>query len=148
MRLFLSVLVLAAGCTASRPDSPAASLPTVEWGSSFGMCVGFCASSLVVTPDGTATLTEAATRSPDVAPRIRARMLTAAEQARLVAAAEASTVVTDTLGCPDCADGGAEYVGRDGARVTFEYGGDAGAAAPLAEALRGIRETFPRLEVQ
>ena len=145
MRILLFMLALSAGCATSQPDAPTSAVPAVEWGSSFGMCAGFCASSLVVTPDGTATLTETATRSPDVAPRVRARMLTADEQARLAAANEASTVVTDTLGCPDCADGGAEYVERDGARVTFDYGGDAGAAAPLAEALRSIRESFPRL---
>ena len=158
MRLVLLPLGLAAfglaslaGCSAFGPDGPptsdsSAALPALEWGSSFGMCVGYCDARLDVSPAGIATLTEVGTRQPDLAPRVRTRALTAGESARLVAASEASTVRTNTLGCPDCADGGAEYVERGGARVTFEFGGDAGAAAPLAAALRGVRETFPRLD--
>lgn len=122
-------------------------MPTLEWGSSFGMCVGYCAARLVVTPDRVATLTETGTRSGEMAPRVRTRTLTEAEHARLAAAYAASRIAaTGTLGCPDCADGGAEYVELDGRRVTFEYGGDAGTATPLAGALRAVRETFPRLE--
>ena len=152
MRLVLLSLALVtlAGCSAFGPDGPptsdsSAELPALGWGSSFGMCVGYCDARLVVTPTGTATLTEIGTRQPDLAPRVRSRVLTAEESARLAAASAAATVRTATLGCPDCADGGAEYVERGGARVTFEFGGDAGTAAPLAEALRSIRETFPRI---
>ncbi|HEX8385832.1 MAG TPA: hypothetical protein VF576_06595 [Rubricoccaceae bacterium] len=146
--LLLSLVLLVAGCAAVRPAPGAASAtPTLRWGSSFGMCIGYCASNLVVTPDRVATLTETATRSGEMAPRIRTRTLTDAEAARLAAAYTASTIAaTDTLGCPDCADGGAEYVEVDGRRVTFEYGGEAGPAGPLAEALRAVRETFPRLD--
>jgi hypothetical protein len=145
--LLLSLALVAAGCAAVRPapGAPASGTPALEWGSSFGMCVGYCATRLVVTPDGTATLTETGTRSGEIAPRVRARALTEAERAGLAAATAASRIAaTDTLGCPDCADGGAEYVETGGHRVTFEYGGDAGPATPLASALRAVRETFPR----
>ncbi|HEX9951382.1 MAG TPA: hypothetical protein VGB53_06405 [Rubricoccaceae bacterium] len=141
LRYFLAVLLaapLVAGCLTSRTS---ASGP-VEWGSSFGMCVGYCSARLVVA-DGTATLTETGTRSPELAPRVRTRALTPAETARLAEARAASRVATDTLGCPDCADGGAEYVEAGGQRVIFEFGADAGGATPLAEALRAIRQTFP-----
>ena len=144
--LVLSLLLATSGCAALRPSAPAASLPAVEWGSSFGMCVGYCSSRLVVAPDGTATLTETGTRSGPIAPRVRSRALTDAERVGLAEAASASTVAADTLGCPDCADGGAEYVEQGGQRVSFEYGGDAGTAAPLAAALRAVRETFPRID--
>ena len=130
---------LVAGCLTTR-TAPA---DAVEWGSSFGMCVGYCAARLVVA-GGTATLTETATRSGELPPRVQMRALTSAEAASLAEARTASRVATDTLGCPDCADGGAEYVALGGQRVTFEFGGDAGGATPLAEALRAIRQTFPR----
>ncbi len=124
-----------------RPSTPAAALPAVEWGSSFGMCAGYCVSRLVVA-DGTVTLTETGTRTP-VEPRVQTRPLTAAERARIAEALAATRITTETLGCPDCADGGAEYVEAGGQRVTFEYGGDAGGAAALAEALREVRTSFP-----
>ena len=136
---FLLATPLVAGCLTTR-TAPA---DTVEWGSSFGMCVGYCAARLVVA-GGTATLTETATRSGELPPRVHTRALTPAEAASLAEARAASRVATDTLGCPDCADGGAEYVEVGGQRVIFEYGGDAGGATPLAEVLRAVRETFPR----
>ena len=149
MRVLLLLLVAASGCTALRSGAatPGTAAPgeTLTWGSSFGMCVGYCDARLVVA-GGTATLTETGTRQPDLAPRVRSRALTAAEAAALAAARRASTVATDTLGCPDCADGGAETIEAGGQRLILEYGSDAGAAAPLAAALRAIRETFSRDE--
>ncbi len=138
--LALSCAALVAGCSLVRP---APATPAVAWGSSFGMCRGYCDARLAVSGDGVATLTETGTREA-LPERVRARPLTPAERASLAEALAASSVATDTLGCPDCADGGAEYVELDGQRVTFEYRGDAGGATPLAEALRAIRETFPR----
>jgi hypothetical protein len=142
MRRSLLALLLAAPLAAGCLTARTATSGPVEWGSSFGMCVGYCSARLVV-EGGTATLTETGTRSPELAPRVRARALTPAETAALADARTASQVATDTLGCPDCADGGAEYVEMNGQRVIFEFGADAGAATPLAEALRAIRQTFP-----
>ncbi len=142
MRLVLAVscAALVAGCALVRP-TPAA--PVVALESSFGMCQGYCATRLAVSPDGVATFTETDRRGarPE---RVRSRALTPAERASLAEAVAASRVATETLGCPDCADGGAEVVELGDQRVTFEYAEDAGGASPLAEALREIRETFPR----
>ena len=148
MRLFLLTLALAAGCAQSQPttEAPATAEPTAEapvatWGASFGMCQGYCVSTLTVAPDGTATFTE--TTRGDDPPLVQTRAITAEERARLDEALAASTVETGRLGCPDCADGGAEYVATGGERLDFEYNGDAGAAAPLAEAMRAIVRGFP-----
>lgn len=142
MRLALAVscAALVAGCSLVRP-TPA--VPAVALESSYGMCQGFCNTRLAVSADGVATFTET-DRRPEVPARVRSRPLTPAERAAFAEALAASAVATDTLGCPDCADGGAETVELGGQRVLFEANGDAGAATPLAEALRAIRETFPR----
>lgn len=144
--LLLAVLLpLASACSLFRPaTAPSGPAPEVAWGSSFGMCMGYCVARLEVSSGGVATLTETGSRDADLPPRVRSRPLTPAEMDNLTLARGISTVVTDTLGCPDCADGGAEYVEVGDQRVSFEYRGDAGAATPLAEALRFIRETFPQ----
>ena len=143
--LLVVLLPLASACSLVRPASaPAGPAPEVAWGSSFGMCMGYCVARLEVSSAGIATLTETGSRDADLPQRVRSRPLTSGEMDNLTLARGLSTVVTDTLGCPDCADGGAEYVEVGSQRVSFEYRGDAGPATPLAEALRQIRETFPR----
>lgn len=143
MRLLVLSLVLLAGC-ASDPFEPDP-LAAAEWGVSFGECTGYCAARLVVGLDGTATLTQTGHQgSRRLEPLVRSRSLTEAERARLADALTTSTVRTETRGCPDCADGGAEYVQRGGARVTFEHRRDAGDADPLARVLRAVYDTFPR----
>lgn len=140
--LLVSLTLLVAGCSSSVPDDGLA----VEWGLSFGECLGYCSARLVVSDDATATLTETAIAvrpSETPPPRVRTRTLTADEQARLVEAAARSRVRTARIGCPGCTDGGVEYVERNGKRVTFEERGDAGGAEPLAEALRAVRAGFP-----
>jgi hypothetical protein len=51
-------------------------------------------------------------------------------------------------GCPDCADGGAEWIqlgaGNDSVRVTFEYGATLAGIAPLQAEIRALRDRFPR----
>jgi hypothetical protein len=60
---------------------------------------------------------------------------------------DAFTKQPDRIGCPDCADGGAEYIelqtGDQKHRVTFEYGsGTIPGFEPLVEALRAQRKAL------
>jgi hypothetical protein len=50
-------------------------------------------------------------------------------------------------GCPDCADGGAEWIqieGADSVRVTFEYGAELGGIEELQREIRELRARFER----
>jgi hypothetical protein len=51
-------------------------------------------------------------------------------------------------GCPDCADGGAEWIEIGSAagpiRVTFEYGATLDGIGALQAELRALRNRFPR----
>lgn len=59
---------------------------------------------------------------------------------------EAFYQLPDTMGCPDCADGGAEWIEIEEDdkkyRVTFEYGADIPQIAPLLAKVREIREGY------
>ena len=119
----------------------------VRSGSSFGMCVGRCTAELTITGDQ-AVLVETS-REPNAYPaRTRSLRLSAEEAAGLAAAAAAARFdgLPTTIGCPDCADGGAEWVEVDtgGARqrVTFEYGADVRQLADLLARVRAVRARF------
>ena len=117
-------------------------------GTSFGMCMGYCVSELTVTPDE--LLFVETSRDPAQATRTRRLPLGPGEWEAILALVHPSDLeaLPETIGCPDCADGGAEWieVEQDGAkrRVTFQYGHDVERIQPLVDKARELRGRFPR----
>jgi hypothetical protein len=117
-------------------------------GTSFGMCMGYCVSELTVTPDE--LLLVETSRDPAQATRTRRLPLGEEEWEEILALVQPSELegLPEVLGCPDCADGGAEWieVEHDGGkrRVTFEYGSTVEPIQPLVAKARELRERFPR----
>lgn len=68
----------------------------------------------------------------------------------LAAACSTFDQLSETYGCPDCADGGAEWVeverSRMGRRVTFEFGKPPERIGALVSSLRAVRQTLPPAE--
>lgn len=118
-------------------------------GTSFGECLGYCVTELTV-EGREATLVysgwEIGQQLPDIEHR---RTLSDAERLRLERAFDRAALrrADEIYGCPDCADGGAEWVGAsgDGAekRVTFEYGDEVGGLDDYIEVMRALRVRFP-----
>lgn len=115
-------------------------------GTSFGMCAGYCVTRLEVTADSVHLEERGGRDNPP--PRVRARALTATERAEVEAALRAAelTSAEEVYGCPDCADGGAEWVEVGGRRVTFEHGADIRPVRQLARVARTLRASFPAPE--
>ena len=139
------VLLATVGCSPTDPDFEAGDV--IVHGVSFGMCAGYCESVLAI--DGTVvTLTESSRQSRNFPQRIRTLYLTADEAARIrqLADAEALSDVAGTHGCPDCADGGAEWIARrvdsTTIRTTYEYRLTLEPIAELQETLRALRQRF------
>ena len=142
----LIVMLLLAAPTCSVND-PATDEPlTIVHGTSFGMCAGYCRSELEI--DGTtARLTQTSWDSIRN-PRKTQTLQLAEAEARLRALANVGDLsrVEGVHGCPDCADGGAEWVeirttGRN-VRATYEFRSNLEPIAELQEQLRAIRERF------
>jgi hypothetical protein len=116
---------------------------SVRAGTSFGFCVptAYCETTLEVV-DGSAVLTRSSRTLGDVR---TPGTLTQGEWEALLAAVDEDTLraLPAVVGCPDCADGGAEWVEVVAAdwtkRVTFEYGAAPREIEALAERLRRIR---------
>lgn len=114
---------------------------------SFGMCVGYCSTRLEISA-GQAVLVRSLRggRGAQELPEQRfTQSLTPAEWgeiARLAAAAKLDGLPA-VIGCPDCADGGAELltiVGPSGEKtISFEHGAAIEQAQPLLVRVRALR---------
>ncbi|WP_080237599.1 hypothetical protein [Spirosoma rigui] len=120
---------------------------TIRTGTSFGMCVGYCFNDYVL--NGTSvTLTQNGNRTQQVPTKSCQATITPDEWNALKALAsfDAFSQQPERIGCPDCADGGAEYIeletGGRKHRVTFEYNQTIPGFEPLVDALRSRREAF------
>lgn len=136
-------LILLCSCDGMGPVSKADTV--IRSGTFFGMCHGYCIKDVTITP-GSAVFVERGGRDTVQFPtKSRTVPITADEWNALTAALQMDTLAKlDTvIGCPDCADGGGEWieVETDGKRrkVTFEHGATIPSIAPLLEKVRAIR---------
>lgn len=118
----LMLLFTFSACEKSKFDN----LSVIKYGSSFGMCVGFCTNELAIGKDQ--MIYSGKQRSPKSDTRNCTKPINADEvdAIRKLIDIEKIAALPEVIGCPDCADGGAEWVainadGKD-YKVTFEYG--------------------------
>ena len=146
----LCLLLLATACGPAQIDAPADRAENHEplaltAGTSFGMCAGSCTTELRLDSATVHLIESGGGRGEPKPPRARSLTLTAAEWSRLVARLDraALTALAGVHGCPDCADGGAEWIELRGStgpvRVTFEHGRPPAGVAPLRAEVEAIR---------
>ncbi|MCA9734159.1 MAG: hypothetical protein H6696_09195 [Deferribacteres bacterium] len=139
--LFSLILLFVPACITDSKDDDAIK---IETGTSFGMCVGYCKRTLQI-EGKTATIYAESWRPEDYPKQKHEFALTDAEWDSL----QALLTVTDmsgleeVIGCPDCADGGAEWLAikqdKKVHRSTFNYGANIPEIAVMMEFLRPIR---------
>ncbi|SFH51347.1 hypothetical protein [Pedobacter insulae] len=123
------------------------SIDTIGYGSSFGMCVGYCNHSLSISENKVTFVKKANSQtSPDT--KTCSSTLAADEAKVFKDLMEDSKIAAlpKTIGCPDCADGGAEWVsvttGSKEYKVVFEYGKEPKELKAIVKKLRALSETF------
>ncbi|MFZ2030121.1 MAG: hypothetical protein WAU68_07435 [Vitreimonas sp.] len=144
--LAAGALALALAACVTNPTTPQAQVRQVVSTTSFGMCVGYCSTRLEISESG-AVLTRSARggRGGAALPDQRfEEHLTAGEWREIsqLAARANLSGLPDTIGCPDCADGGAESLtiaGASARTITFEHGARVEEAQPLLERVRALR---------
>jgi hypothetical protein len=156
--LILFVSLSAAGCSevgteALLDETDSFRALVLESGTSFGFCVGYCRTVLVVdSPRVTLTEIHMQYLTPTGAQPDRTRSITlsSSEWSELRASLDVAALkrLAGVHGCPDCADGGAEWIEVQTTgglvRVTFEYGDVLDGIAPLQAEIRALRARFPR----
>jgi hypothetical protein len=153
MTKFTSVAALAfavtlSACASAAPQS--ASVTRVVSTTSFGMCVGYCTTRLEIIEGEAVLIREArgGRGAPDPAqtPQRYSTPLTPAEwqEIQRLAANVDFDALPEAVGCPDCADGGAERLtveGPGGAEsVSLEFRASIPQAQPLLNRVRALRE--------
>lgn len=144
----LAFLSLSAGCSTLTEQAVTDAI-IIRSGTSFGMCVGDKCQKDYVFTGTTVTLTHSGNgRGTPLPPKTCQKSLSSVDWNNLKAAVNLSTFSQQpaVLGCPDCADGGAEYIeleqGGSKHRVTFPYGQTIPGFEPLVTALRQQRNQF------
>jgi hypothetical protein len=116
-------------------------------GTSFGMCAGYCLTELRIERSAI-TLVEDS-QMQDLPTRSRTLPLSVPEWNRLQSLVDSAAFerLEGVHGCPDCADGGAEWIQIETAepiRVTFEYGAELDGIDELQAEIRELRNRFER----
>jgi len=144
----LFALALTACASAAPPSS--GSVTRVVSTTSFGMCVGYCTTRLEVSEGQAVLIREArggrGAPNPAQQPQRFTAQLTPTEwqEIQRLAANVDMDALPDVVGCPDCADGGAESLtieGPGGAEsVSFDYRASLPQAQQLLDRIRGLRD--------
>ncbi len=118
----------------------------IRSGSSFGMCVGHCITDSEINSQEIIVVRKA-WRSK-IADKTCQRVITSQEWESLVSLLNFDTFkqLPATTGCPDCADGGTEWIeiiyGEQIKKVTFEFGKNIPEIAEFTEKVRKIRNSL------
>lgn len=144
---FLLMLVLGS-CADKFVAEPTQDTLTIRSGISYGYCIGYCQRVLELTPTA-AVFTKASNQPSTQYPTVSCTgAITESEWKTLETQANLAALQKQpqTIGCPDCADGGAEFLeieqGGERYRVTFEAGKTIPGFESLVTALREKRATF------
>ncbi|MET0182759.1 MAG: hypothetical protein ABW199_07730 [Caulobacterales bacterium] len=149
-KIRMACFVLMAACLAACASAPAAAPQVTQIVSttSFGMCVGYCSTRLEISASQAVLVRES--RGGRGAQNLPAQRFTAAlsesewnELTRLAANTRLETL-PPVIGCPDCADGGAESLSittaqHDPHSITFDHGATIEQAQPLLDRVRALR---------
>ena len=119
----------------------------IGYGSSFGFCLGYCTKELSAEKQ---TIVLSASSRQEEHPPIKETMeISPDEWEHLLQLAEASEIESykEVIGCPDCADGGAEWVaitrGEKVYKVTFDFGRPPESMAEMVDIMRGWMDSLP-----
>ncbi len=141
--------VLGAACTPSEAeiDTLTAEARVIRWGTSFGMCAGYCREELEI--GGSVLRLTRRSWSPTQPEQVAEQPFSSDAWRTLRERMDAARIdrLQDVYGCPDCADGGAEWVelenGDSKKRVTFEFGSGPSPLQSVLTELRALRQRFP-----
>lgn len=105
--------------------SDTANISSIEYGTSFGSCIGYCHQKVVFT-EGEITKTLSPTRSKDLKMKTCSKKWKGFQQLITTIDHQAFLSLDEVIGCPDCADGGAEWIEittpQGSRKVQYEYG--------------------------
>lgn len=131
-----------------QPSQTPAQQLSIKTGTYFGECLGYCNDELSITSEKMIYLKTTNVKDETYPDIVEEAAITTEDWNDLVALVDLDTfnALPDTIGCPDCADQGGEWVeisdGRTTKRIDFELGASVAEIDRLVSRLRGLREEF------
>ncbi|MCZ4242591.1 hypothetical protein [Pedobacter punctiformis] len=121
-------------------------LNSIGYGTSFGMCAGYCNSNLLIRD---LKITFSKSKNSQQSDTKTCTKTISEEEINAIKSELNATKLSDlpeVIGCPDCADGGAEWVSvsADGKqyKITFEYGKAPKELEKVVAKLKVIQDSF------
>jgi hypothetical protein len=111
-----------------KDDAEVTDSDNIRYGTSFNMCTGYCYRHIEITQSQIKFVANGYDLEGTLPEIVCSQDITVAEWDALNSKVDLNSfgVLPEIIGCPDCADGGAEWIeiSRDGEthKVTFEYG--------------------------
>ena len=124
---------------------PSAEIRSISGGTSFGHCLGYCWEEVHLVKEGS-TLVKGGWDPVAFPQKSVTQDLNGAMWGQLIITPELAALfsLAEVIGCPDCADGGAEWIEVESAngrrRVTYEFGKPPREVAELARMLQSLRD--------
>ena len=144
--LILGVLLMALFTFSACEKSKFSDLTVISYGSSFGMCVGYCTNEITISDLKITYSKIQRTPKPDTKNCTKPITAEEVEVIKNLLNSEKIAALPEVIGCPDCADGGAEWVAinADGKnyKVTFEYGKPPKELEAAVAKLKVLKESF------
>ena len=122
------------------------SIDSISYGTSFGMCASYCINNLSISNDNVTFSKSKHGQTPDT--KTCTSAISKDELTAIKNLVDENKVIAlpERIGCPDCADGGAEWVsitlGGKTHKVVFEYGKAPVELAAIVAKFRVLKETF------
>ncbi len=119
----------------------------IKYGTFFNMCDGYCKKELVITGKNV-TFIATGWNSQQYPEKSISGQLTESEYQHLLSLIDMNALskYDDIIGCPDCADGGGEWIEKkqdnQTKKITFEYNATLESINDLIEQLRDIFKTY------
>lgn len=128
-------------CGSDESSSARADIIKLSYGTSFGMCQGYCVNEITIT-DGKVKIEQKSwSNDKPYEPKSCTVAFTDCSLIYHVSTADLFKL-PETIGCPDCADGGAEWIEVETSqgkhKVTFEYQKEPAEITPYIEDLRTL----------
>lgn len=119
----------------------------IKTGTSFGFCIGYCSLEVMITENNVEYIKRSRDKD-NYPPKVLNLLLSNSEWEDLIEIINMDEFekLDDVIGCPDCTDGGSEWIEiilkQKRKKVTFEYGDSLKETNKLLEKLRGIRNRY------
>lgn len=143
--ILVSVLALVFSLTSCEKVN-VGNINSIGYGTSFGMCFGYCVNNLAIKDENVVFSKINRSGTPDTKTCTSSLSSSEAKRFKELVSDAKLDKLEKTYGCPDCADGGAEWVsvtsGSKEYKVVFEYGKAPKELEELVVKLRALKDTF------